>query len=265
MRTALAVLAFMAFMTPALAVNKEQAEKAIVYSQAALGRALPDLAFTDTEGRAVALRDFRGKPLLVTLIYTSCADVCPTLIASLYPAVKAAMSTLGSASFAVITVGFDLRNDSPARLRSFARTHGVDLPNWHFLAADAGSLEALAKAVGFGIYSRTGGFDHLAQISVVDAEGRLRQQIYGAVFEPPLIVEPLKSLILGRGEPVNSLDRLVDRIRYFCTVYDPGTGKYYFDYTLFVSIAVGLGCFSLILIVLIREWRRAAASGAGPH
>lgn len=265
MRALLAAFALIASLSPAVAAKPELAEKAIVYSQGALGRTLPDLVFTDTEGRSVAVRDYRGKPLLITLIYTSCADVCPTLIASLYPAVKAAVATLGADSFAVITVGFDLRNDSPARLRSFARTHGVDLPNWRFVATDQASLDALAKAVGFGIYSRTGGFDHLAQVSVVDAEGRLRQQIYGAVFEPALIAEPLKALILGRDQPVNSLGRLVDRIRYFCTVYDPGSGRYYFDYSLFVGIAVGLASFSAILAVLIREWRRSPASGAGPR
>lgn len=263
MRAFLGAIVLLALLTPAQAAKKDQAERAIVYSQAALGRALPDVIFTDTEGRPVALRDYRGKPLLVSLIYTSCADVCPTLIASLYPAVQAAMAVLGPGSFNVITVGFDVRNDSPARLRSFARTHGVDLPNWRFVATDEASLDALAQAVGFGIYSRTGGFDHLAQVSVVDAEGRLRRQIYGAVFEPPIVVEPLKALIFGRGEPVTSLERLVDRIRFFCSVYDPGSGRYYFDYSFFVLVAVGAMSFAAIMVVLIREWRRAAAGGVG--
>lgn len=263
MKAILAALAILLALSPAHAARKDQAEQAIVYSQAAVGRALPDVVFTDTEGRPVALRDYRGKPLLVTLIYTSCADVCPTLVASLYPAVQAAMAALGPDSFNVITVGFDLRNDSPARLRSFARTNGVDLPNWRFVATDEASLDALARAVGFGIYSRTGGFDHLAQVSVIDAEGRLRRQIYGAVFEPPVVVEPLKTLVFGRGEPVTSLERLVDRIRYFCTVYDPGSGRYYFDYSFFVLVTVGLMSFAAILAVLVREWRRSTAGGMG--
>lgn len=263
MRRLAALLVLIGLASPALAAKKDQAERAIVYSQAALGRALPELAFTDTEGRAVALRDYRGKPLLVSLIYTSCADVCPTLIASLEPAVKAARAALGTESFNVVTVGFDIRNDTPARLRSFARAQGVDLPNWRFLATDEASIDTLAKAVGFGIYSRTGGFDHLAQVSVIDAEGRLRTQIYGAIFEPPIVVEPLKTLVFGRGEPVTSLGRLADRIRYFCTVYDPGSGRYVFDYSFFVLLAVGLASFAAILAVLVREWRRAGVSGAG--
>ncbi len=244
---------------PAAAGN---AQDAIVLSQAAVGQQLPDLALTDTEGRTVRLADYRGKPLVVTMVYTSCADVCPTMLESLYPAVKVANKALGEDSFAVITVGFDTRNDTPARLRSFARTRGIDLPNWRFLAADEESLDALAKAIGFGIYSRAGGFDHLAQISLVDAQGRLGQQIYGAVFDPPVFVDPLKALVFGRFQPVRSVDALIDRIRFFCTIYDPSSGRYRFSYSLFISIGIGLASFILIIAALAREWRRSYASGA---
>ena len=257
---AIALLAALPAVPPAAASN---AEEAVALSQAALGQELPDMAFTNMEGRTVRLSDYRGKPLLVSMIYTGCADVCPTMIESLYPAVKVAQRALGEDSFAVVTVGFDTRNDTPTRLRSFARTRGIDLPNWDFLAADEESLDALAQAVGFGIYSRAGGFDHLAQVSMIDGKGRVTQQIYGAVFEPPVIVDPLKLLVFGRGEPLTSFDGLIDRIRWFCTIYDAKSGRYYFSYSLFISIGIGIASFSLIVMALIREWRRASASGAG--
>jgi len=76
----------------------------------------------------------------------------------------------------------------------------------------------------------------------------------------PLIVEPLKNLVLGRELPLSSLDRLIDRVKFFCTVYDPYSGRYYFNYSLFMSIAIGIACFGLVLAVLVREWRRASAS-----
>lgn len=258
---ALSLFASLKAVSPAAASN---AENAIALSQAALGQELPDLAFTDTEGRTVKLSDYRGKPLLVSLIYTGCADVCPTLIESLYPAVKTARQALGEDSFNVVTIGFDTRNDTPSRLRLFARTRGIDLPNWKFLASDEESLDALAKAVGFGIYSRAGGFDHLAQVSLIGADGRVRQQIYGAVFEPPVIVDPLKAVVLGRNKPLASLEGLVDRIRWFCTIYDPKSGRYYFSYSLFISIGIGLASFSLIIVALIREWRRSSGHGVSP-
>lgn len=264
MRRSLIALALAAAFLPSCALATTNAENAIALSQAALGQRLPELAFTDTSGRTVRLSDYRGKPLLISMIYTGCADVCPTLLESLYPAVEAGRRALGEDSFAVITIGFDIRNDTPGRLRLFARSRGIDLPNWSFLAADEESLDALAKAVGFGIYSRAGGFDHLAQVSLIDAEGRVSQQIYGAIFEPPVIIDPLKALILRRSAPLKSLDILVDRIRYFCTVYDPKSGRYYFNYSLFISVGIGLLSFSLIVLALLREWCRSSGRGIRP-
>ncbi len=247
--------------TPSAAASN--AEEAVAISQAALGQQLPDLAFTDTDGRNVRLADYRGRPLLVSMIYTGCVDVCPTLIESLYPAVKVAQKALGEDSFAVITVGFDTRNDTPSRLRSYARTRGIDLPNWTFLSADEESLDALARAVGFGIYRRAGGFDHLAQVSMIDAQGQLRHQIYGSIFEPPVVVDPLKTLVFGRSLPLTSIDTLIDRIRFFCTVYDPKTGRYYFNYSLFISLGIGFAGITVVATALIREWRRSSAANAG--
>jgi protein SCO1/2 len=264
MRRNLIALALAAAFMPSCALATTNAENAIALSQGALGQRLPELTLTDTNGRTVRLSDYRGKPLLVSMIYTACADVCPTLLESLYPAVEAGRRALGEDSFAVITVGFDIRNDTPERLRLFARSRGIDLPNWSFLATDEESLDALAKAVGFGIYSRAGGFDHLAQVSLIDAEGRVSQQIYGAIFEPPIIIDPLKALVLRRSAPLQSLDILVDRIRYFCTVYDPKSGRYYFNYSLFISVGIGLLSFSLIVLALLREWWRSNGRGTRP-
>lgn len=261
--------AFLAFVIlvlgiPALAAQEnDKAQRALGTSQAALGTLIPDVVLTDPEGSSVPIRQFRGKPLLVTLVYTSCADVCPTLIESLYPAVQEAQSALGADSFNVLTVGFDVRADTPERMRLLARERGVDLPNWRFLAADQTNLDALARAVGFAFYSRPGGYDHLAQVSIVDKDGKLYQQVYGAVFEPPVIIEPLKDLVFGRFRPVTSVQSIIDRIKLFCTVYDPNSGRYIFDYSLFVGIAIGLLCLGLILAFLVREWRRPPPGRTG--
>ena len=114
----------LAILPPAHASNTERAAKALLLGQAALGSDLPDIALTDSAGNHLQLSQFRGKPLLLTLVYTSCADVCPTLIETLYPAVKEARAGLGEDSFSVLTVGFDVRNDTPERMRLMASARG---------------------------------------------------------------------------------------------------------------------------------------------
>ncbi len=260
-----AVLAMIALASPATSATDAADRSKVLFdrSQAAIGTSLPDVAFRDTEGKTVRLSDYRGRPLLVTMIYTGCTNVCPTLIENMIPAVEAANAALGPESFSVVTIGFDLQQDTPDRLRSFARARGAKLPNWTFLAADQAALDELAAAVGFGFFSRPGGFDHFAQVSLVDREGRLQGQVYGSVFETPVIVDPLKALVFNRAAPISSFDRLVDRIKFFCTTYDPNTGRYYFNYSLFMGIGIGLMCFALVGTMLVREWRRAGDGNAG--
>ena len=94
-------------------------DEALEISQAAIGRELARLEFTDSFGQPVRLADYGGQPLLVSLIFTSCHHVCPTLTRHLKTAVDAAREALGHDSFKVVTIGFDTPNDTPERMRDF--------------------------------------------------------------------------------------------------------------------------------------------------
>jgi protein SCO1/2 len=259
------VLSFALLLAPATASARApiSGEDALARGEAAIGRILPDLVLVDSEGEPVALAELRGRPLLVSFVYTGCSTVCPALVQNLYPAVAEAQRTLGSEAFLTLTVGFDSRNDRPERLRSFARAQGVDLPNWRFVSADQPTIDRLADTLGFAYWPAAGGFDHMALVSVIDRDGRLYRQIYGGVFSTPQIVEPLKDVVLGRDRPILSLPALVDRIRWFCTVYDPRADRYSFSYAFFIGIVVGGATLSGVLVWMVREWLRRPTSVRG--
>lgn len=258
-RLVIALWLLVALFAPAAAAD-ERTEKALARSREVIGREIPSLTFTDVEGHRVALSDLRGRPMLLALVYTGCADVCPLVIENLAPAVDAAEQALGAGSFVVITIGFDARNDTPARMRSFARQHNAGGANWRFMSGDAATIARLSDAVGFSIFPTAGGFNHPAQITVIDKRGNIYRQIYGSTFEPPQIVEPLKDLVFGREQPFLSWEGISDRIKLFCTVYDPSTGRYYFNYSLFASVGIGLVSLALVLFALVKETRKAMRS-----
>lgn len=255
----LAMLALLFILeVPCLADEREDA--ALGRSQGVIGAAVPDLSFQDAGGKKIRLADFRGKPLLINLIYTSCADVCPTIIEHLAPAVAAADDMLGADSYNVLTVGFDTRNDTPERMRLFARAHNAGGPNWIFAGSDEATMQRLSTAVGFSFFSSAGGFDHMAQVTVLDKAGVIYDQVYGSVFEPTAVVDPLKRLVLGRERPLLSMAGLGDRLRLFCSVYDRNTGRYYFDFSLLAAFIIGATCLLAVLVFLIRETRKSWAS-----
>lgn len=237
------------------------ADRALARSQAAVGSTPGAFAFTDTDGRRVTLADYRGKPLVVSFIYTGCSQVCPTTTRFLAKAVREARLVLGAGAFQVVSIGFDPASDNPVSMRVFARANGVDDPRWAFLAPDAGVPEALARDLGFTYASQSGGFDHLLQVTILDGRGRVYQQIYGESFELPMLVRPLRELALGEPAAATSVSALLARARLLCTVYDPRSGKYRLNYGLFIEIAVGLFCLAFTLGFLLRERRRSRSEG----
>lgn len=232
-------------------------EVALETSQAAVGRAVGDHAFTDSHGRHVRLGAYQGKPLVVSLVYTSCVDFCPTISKALGDAVDAAVSAFGRDAFSVVTVGFDARADTPSRMRAFARSHGLSAPNWSFLSADADTIHRLSDDLGFTFFPSAKGFDHLSQTTLIDPEGRVYRQVYGTDFAPPSLVEPMKELIFKRRSELTSVDGLINRVRLFCTIYDPASGRYRFDYSLFITLIVGTLSLGAVAAVTVRAWWRS--------
>jgi protein SCO1/2 len=234
---------------------------ALARSQAAMGRPVGDHAFLDGNGQRITLGALRGKPVVISLIYTSCYHICPTVTTNLAKVVTVARDALGEDSFSVLTIGFDTANDTPDRMRVFARQRGIELRDWHFVSTDAATLEQLAREIGFGYFRTPKGFDHLIQATVLDAEGTVYRQIYGMTPEPPALVEPLKELLYGHPVAASPLASLMNNIKLFCTVYDPTTGRYHFDYSLFVAIAIGLVTLGATAVFIARAWRKSRPAG----
>ena len=225
-------------------------------SQAVVGQTLPDYTLLDRAGRPVRLSSYRGKPLLVSFIYTGCFQICPTTTRSLQKAVKAAQDGLGTDQFNIVSIGFNQPADSPQALKSFAAQHGIDTPNWEFLSPHASIVAGLTRAFGFSYVATPAGFDHILQVSVVDAQGRIYRQIYGESFAGDMLGEPLKQLIADAPIPNNvSISAILERVRILCTVYDPVTGEYRVNNGLALEVAGGLTFLISIAWFFLLEWR----------
>lgn len=235
--------------------------RAIELSQAALGNEVGALEFFDQHGQGRSLDEFRGQPVLLSLIYTACVHSCQVATRQLDRVVQIARNALGQDSFTVLTVGFDQPIDTPAQMAGYARRYGISDPDWHFLSSpDATTIAALMDRVGFVFEPSPRGYDHTVQVTILDREGRVWRQVYGEIFPTPQLVEPLKDLVFNRPVSESGLfGTLGDRIRLFCTVYDAQGDRYLFDYSLFAGIFIGvlvLGSAVLWLLFELRSARR---------
>ncbi len=235
---------------------KYDEKAALALSQAAIGQDVGDYTFLDGKGKQVTLESLRGKPVVLSLIYTSCYHVCPTVTTNLARVVNIALDALGEDSFSVLTIGFDTQVDTPDRMRVFASQRNIDLDNWHFVSASSETMQALGTDVGFSYFSSPKGFDHMIQATVLDSEGKVYRQIYGMAPDAPALVEPLKELLYGKQVDATLVEGMFNNIKLFCTVYDPTTGMYRFDFSIFISLAIGLLTLGGTAWFIIRAWRK---------
>jgi protein SCO1/2 len=228
---------------------------ALAASQAAIGREVPDVELTGQDGVRFRLSRFRGRPLVISPIYTSCFHICPTTTAYLKGVVAIANDVVGQSAFTVLTIGFDTEHDTPEQMRAYGRARGVDGPQWVLASADEASARQLLDGIGFSYARAGGGFEHMVLATVVDASGRVYGQVYGQQFEAPLLVDSLKRIVAGQRAQEATLPALIDRVRLICTVFDPNSGRYHLDYSLFVAFGVGVLCLGAVAVFLWRSWR----------
>lgn len=236
--------------------DKYDNDKALRFSQAALNRTIGSYEFVNQDKKIIDITQYRGKPLIVSLIYTSCYHICPTLTNHLAEVVKIARDALGENSFSIVTIGFDTAADSPERMRLFAKDRNINISDWDFLSTDKETIDAFSNDVGFIFFESPKGFDHLSQISLLDADGKVYRQIYGVKYDPPILVEALKELIFDNRTDSDMVSGWINNIRLFCTIYDPKSGRYEFDYSIFIGIIMGIIILGSIAIFIVYEWRK---------
>jgi len=230
-------------------------DKSLSFSQSVIGKIPDNYQLITQDRKTVSLYDYRGKPLVVNFIYSSCYHTCPVMTTNLNGIMKIAKEAVGKDSFHVISLGFDAKVDTPERLRLFATQRGIDFQGWDFVSADAATIDNITRDMGFVFTPSPNGFDHLAQTTILDANGTIYRQIYGESFATTALVEPLKELVFNRPASGGTLNRWFQGVKLWCTVYDPSTNRYYFDYSIFYGIAIGILCLTAVVIFVVRSWR----------
>jgi protein SCO1/2 len=130
------------------------------------GARLPDFELTDQDGETVTAAALRGRPVVVTFIYSTCRDTCPAQVQS----IRGALDDLGE-DVPVVGVSVDPAGDTPSSAQAFLVEQSMK-GRMDFLLGTREELEPLWTA--FGIAPQRQGRDHSAYTVVVDAEGRQR-------------------------------------------------------------------------------------------
>ena len=105
-----------------------------------------------------------------------------------------------------------------------------------------------------GLAKRLGDRDVLKHVAFAVEEGEVFGLLGANGAGKSTTVNIIAGLLTADAGTV-TLDRWVDNVRLFCTIYDPSTGRYRFDYSIFVAIIIGTLCLAAIAVCLVRAWR----------
>jgi len=105
-----------------IAQAKADYKPAVIYHVPSPGDAVPDFALRNEEGRMIHLRQFRGKELLLTFIYTRCPlpNFCP-LVTRNFAVLNNELAKTPKlyARTHLLCVSFDPEHDTPERLKAY--------------------------------------------------------------------------------------------------------------------------------------------------
>jgi protein SCO1/2 len=151
------------------------------------------LELQDSLGQPVNLKEYRGKAVLVTFIYTHCPDVCPLIVSHL----KTAQALLGQKAngLQIVAVSTDPRGDNPKTVASFLRDHGMT-GRMQYLIGSRNELGQVWKDWNIVARPDKAGRDlveHSALVYGIDADGRITT-LYPANFAPSEIAHDVPLL-----------------------------------------------------------------------
>jgi protein SCO1/2 len=146
-----------------------------------------DFRLRDQDGRAVSLRDFRGRVVVLTFMFTTCRDTCPLTATQ----IRGAMDDLGT-DVPALAVSVDPANDTPERARRFLFKRGLGRDRMRFLLGSRAQLEPVWKA--YGIQPQGEAFDHSAYVLLIDRRGRQRIGFPVAQLTPEGLAHDIRRL-----------------------------------------------------------------------
>mgnify|MGYP006295502585 CR=1 FL=1 len=146
---------------------------------------------------------YEGEVLVVGYIYTQCPDVCPMITANM-KTIRSKLDSTEGVRF--LTMTFDPERDTPSRMAAYRNAYGIEAASWDFLTGRPGTVDELMTRMNIRTErtsanpkapadtTETYFINHTDQITLIDAEGRVRGEYMGSRTPPKYIVEDIYKL-----------------------------------------------------------------------
>jgi len=144
------------------------------------GDAVPDFRLVNQSGKTITLADFRGRPLLLTFVYTRCPlpDYCPRMSNNFREILQKLQASPAAYEKAqLLTVSIDPEFDTPVVLQNYGQhfTGKLDpqFQHWQFATGSPQEVRKAADFFGMSYNTKDGQIIHNLRTVLIGADGRI--------------------------------------------------------------------------------------------
>jgi len=146
----------------------------------------PDFRLRDERGRAVTMKEYRGKPVVVTFLYSHCRDTCPIQAQQ----IKGALDDLGR-DLPALAISVDPPGDTPKSVDRFNEEQGVT-GRIRWVLGRESQLRPLWE--GYHTTSQSPQTEHMARLVLIDKRGFQRIGYPSSQVTPERLAHDLRLL-----------------------------------------------------------------------
>ena len=145
------------------------------------------------DGDTVQLSMFQGKIPVMAMAFTNCAFACPRIVEDMKN-IENQSHENKKKDLAFVFISFDSENDTPTRLREYAKE--MDLSHrWVLLHGDEENVRELSMLLDVNYKKqRDGLYAHSNEIILLDKKGRIVTRTEGLGINPLPIVKKIEDL-----------------------------------------------------------------------
>lgn len=158
---------------------------------------LPPVNLIDQNGKAVSLSSFKGRPVLVGFVHTSCKGVCEMLTAKMKQ-VAQSLGTQFNSSVTMVSVTTDPDEDNPAQLLKYAKAQGVNVQGYTFLTGKTQQIDRLLTLYDVPDEGPDEATTHVLDLFLISPDGSGMRKYNGLSVSSQALASDIRSSIPRR-------------------------------------------------------------------
>jgi protein SCO1/2 len=161
------------------------------------GDAAPSFTLTDQNSEPVTLDTFRGRPFVLTFIFTRCPvpTFCPRISQNFFELQEAIKSDQALAEkVRLLSITLDPNFDTPEILKSYAHQQKADEQVWGFATGAPAEIDKLTQSFAVHVQPEGGTISHGLATALVGRDGKVVLIWRGNAWQPSEVIDELRKL-----------------------------------------------------------------------